>query len=207
MSRIRSYKSCQWLSSCLSLHTIAKISAPRRRYALINRSLVLPLVWHLQWYIRAVPFLPPSGLSTCGFLFWCQAPPHRSPKSMILLYRRGCAPTYPHHLQPMPGRSLSPTPWEKGFCSEEEQKHFFPQYYFWHSLRLSTSAIEKCVKPVLYCFRIFSFKCWKWLLRLQRDMTSNSWPKALRTLSILCTGGENGQKTSIIFGGLLQNSN
>lgn len=36
------------------------------------------------------------------------------------------------HLPPLyaanTGRSMSPTPWEKGFCSKEKLKSFFPQY-------------------------------------------------------------------------------
>lgn len=55
----------------------------------------------------------------------------------------------------MLGRSLSPTPWEKGFCGKEEQKRCFSQYYFWHSLRLSTSLIKMCHPSIILSQDIF----------------------------------------------------
>lgn len=83
---MRTQTSCQWLDWSLSFCTLAKISGISRKHVLSNRSLILPLVWHCQWwYIWVVPFLPLSGLSTCSFVFWCQAPPHQSPESMLSL--------------------------------------------------------------------------------------------------------------------------
>jgi len=64
--------------------------------------------------LGCVFFSSAQGFPRVVYIFLCQAPPHQSPEYALSLFRRGCAPAYPQHRQPMLEGGCLPCDGKKG---------------------------------------------------------------------------------------------
>lgn len=103
----------------------------------------------------------------------------------FLSFRFGCAPIYPHYMQPTLKGVCLQLHWKRGSAVKRSTNLSSlstisvtaSDYWLWWLINVSSQYY-----PVS---RYIPSNTWKWLLRPQRGMASNNWAKTLR-LSIIC---------------------